>query len=294
MLQSEAGFNSIWSTSMISYGQAIILGIVQGLTEFIPVSSTAHLKIIAVVATALGNDFPDPGAAYSAVIQLGTLISLLIYFREDLWTFTKAALEGIISGKPFETTEARMAWFLVIGTIPVSVFGLVFSDYIKGPVRSLYVIATSLIVLAIILYLADRLASHKRDIEHVTWWDAIIVGLGQSLALIPGSSRSGTTLTAGLFAGLTRYAAMRFSFLLSIPAIGLSGVYELIKDFHELENAGLVGLGLGTMTSAIVGYITVAGLLMYLRRHSTLAFVIYRVLLGITLLILLYMNILEP
>lgn len=278
----------------IKIWQAILLGIVQGLTEFVPVSSTAHLKIISVISNAMGHHFPDPGAAYSAVIQLGTLLSLLIFFREDLWNFGKAAIQGLIGGKPFVDQQARLAWFLLVGTIPVSVFGLLLSDYIKGPFRSLYVIAASLIILAIILWLADSFFKKKRDIHDMHWWDALIIGLGQSVALIPGSSRSGTTLTAGLFCGFSRYAAMRFSFLLAIPAIGLSGVYELIKDFNELQDAGLWGLTLGTLTSAFVGYVTVAGLLNYLRSHSTLVFVIYRVLLGVTLLILLGMGILEP
>ncbi|MCB1175428.1 MAG: undecaprenyl-diphosphatase UppP [Leptospiraceae bacterium] len=277
----------------IKIWQAIVLGIVQGLTEFVPVSSTAHLKIISVISTALGQHFPDPGAAYSAVIQLGTLLSLLIFFREDLWNFGRAAIIGLFSGRPFASQEARLSWFLVLGTIPVSVAGLLLSDFIKGPFRSLYVIAFSLILLALVLWLADHLASKTRDINQMTWMDALLIGVGQSVALIPGSSRSGTTLTAGLFMGFSRYAAMRFSFLLAIPAIALSGVYELIKDYHELESAGLVGLALGTLTSAVVGYITVAGLLHYLRTHSTLLFVVYRVLLGVTLLVLLWWGVLE-
>lgn len=273
---------------MITTYQAVVLGVIQGLTEFIPVSSTAHIRIIAVFM-----DMPDPGAAYSAVIQLGTLLALLIYFYRDLLDFSQAVIRGLVSRKPFADQNARMAYYLVLGTIPVSIFGLVLSDYIKGPFRSLYVIAASLIILAMVLLIADRYAPKKREISDMNWKDALWVGMAQSLALIPGSSRSGTTLTMGLLLGLSRYSAMRFSFLLSIPAIGLSGVYELIKDFHELEHAGLEGLAIGTLVSAIVGYLTVAGLLRFLRSHTTLVFVIYRVVLGLTLIVLLNLTIIE-
>lgn len=278
----------------IKIWQSVVLGIVQGLTEFVPVSSTAHLKIIAVLSTSMGQHFPDPGAAYSAVIQLGTLLSLVVFFRNDLWVFLWSAIQGLKSGRPFENSDARLAWYLVLATIPVSVFGLLLSDFIKGPFRSMYVIACSLIILALFLWLADVMAKKSRDINQLNWKDAILIGIGQSIALVPGSSRSGTTLTAGLLCGFSRYSAMRFSFLLAIPAIGLSGFYELFKDFHELQNAGLAGLAVGTLTSVVVGYITVAALLHYLRSHSTLVFVVYRIILGVALLMLLYFGVLEP
>lgn len=274
---------------MVDIFSAVVLGIIQGLTEFIPISSTAHLRIASVFL-----NIPDPGAAYSAVIQLGTLLSLLVYFRDDLVKFATAGIRGLFSGAPFRDQDARMVWFLVIGTIPVSVFGLLLSDYIKGPFRSLYVIAGSLIGLGIILWLVDWLSAKSRDISTLNWLDALWIGVGQSLALIPGASRSGTTLTVGLLRGFDRYAAMRFSFLLSIPAIALSGVYELIKDFHELESAGLAGLVVGTVTAAVVGYLAVAGLLRYLRTRSTLPFVLYRIGMGVLLLVLLYAGLIDP
>ncbi len=296
------GIISQASPDAVSIPAAFLLGIIQGLTEFLPVSSTAHLRIVSAFL-----DMPDPGAAYSAVIQLGTLIALLIFFRQDLVEFSRASLGGLLGGEPFRDLNARMAYFLILGTVPVSVFGLLLSDYIKGPFRSLYVIAGSLIVLGLLLYVADRRlaklaaasqaadgSSSLRGIENVHWWDALLIGLAQSLALVPGSSRSGTTLTMGLFLGFSRYAAMRFSFLLSIPAIGLSGVYELIKDYHELEQAGLAGLIVGTLTSAVVGYAAVAGLLRYLRTHSTLPFVLYRIGMGLLILGLLYAGWIEP
>ena len=261
---------------MISNIQAILLGLIQGLTEFIPISSTAHLRIIPAFM-----DLPDPGAAYSAVIQLGTLISLLIYFRNDLIEFTLAAWKGLRSGEPFGNQDSRMVWYLILGTIPVSVFGLMFSKLIVGPARSLYVIGGSLIFLALILYVVDRRARLKKSVDELNWMDILWIGFAQSLALIPGASRSGTTLTMGLFLGYTREAAMRVSFLLSIPAIGLSGVYELIKEREELMHLGMEGLLTGTLVAAVAGYITIAGLLRYLRTHSTIAFVLYRIAMGL-------------
>ena len=278
---------------MIDLPQAMLLGLIQGLTEFIPISSTAHLRLVPALISPYYS-MPDPGAAYSAVIQLGTLMSLVVYFRKDLAGFIQATLSGIFSGRPFSDPRARMAWYLVIGTVPVSVAGLLLSDFIEGPFRSLYVIASSLIGLAIILWLADVFSKKDRAIEELNWKDALLIGVGQAFALVPGASRSGTTLTAGLMLGFDRYAAMRFSFLLSIPAIALSGVYELIKEYSQLEGAGLGGLAAGTLVAALVGYGTVAGLLQFLRSHTTLAFVLYRISMGILLLALLYAGLLEP
>lgn len=272
---------------MIDLPYAMLLGLVQGLTEFIPISSTAHLRI----AAALLNR-PDPGAAFSAVIQLGTLASLLVYFRTDLLNFTRAVFTGLWNRRPFDDPDARLAWQLVLGTIPISVAGLLLSDYIKGPFRSLYVIAGALIGLAALLYAADRLAARIKEVPDVTWRDALLIGVAQAVALIPGASRSGTTLTMGLALGYSRYAAMRFSFLLSIPAIGLSGLYELYADRAELAALGFGSLLAGALVAAASGYIAVAGLLRFLRTHSTLSFVLYRVALGVLLIVLLETGIL--
>ncbi len=273
---------------MIDITQAVLLGVIQGLTEFIPVSSTAHLRILPAFL-----DYPDPGAAYSAVIQLGSLAALLWYFRKDLTDFTKSSWQGLMSGQPFKDQRARMAWYLIAGTIPVSVFGLLFSKYITGPARSLYVISASLIVLAVILYLIDRYASRKKTEDHLTLPDMLLIGLAQAVALIPGSSRSGTTLTMGLMLGYTRESAMRISFLLGIPAIALSGFYELFKEYQELEKAGITGLAVGTLVSAVVSYAAIAWLLDYLKKHSVAVFSAYRILLGILILILLWTGFLE-
>ncbi len=264
---------------MILLTEAALLGIIQGLTEFIPVSSTAHLRVIPAL---LG--MPDPGAAYSAVIQLGTLISLVIYFWRDLVQFGRAALQGLFSGSPFQDEQARMVWYLGIGTIPICIFALLFAKKIKGDFRSLYVIAGSLIVFAVVLLIADRYSRRHNTVHHFNLRDALLVGLAQSVALIPGASRSGTTLTMGLFLGYTREASMRISFLLSIPAIAISGVYELYEERHALLEAGAAGLLVATAVSAVVGYMSVAFLLRYLKTHSTAAFVIYRIVLGVVLL----------
>jgi undecaprenyl-diphosphatase len=275
----------------ISIPVSILLGLIQGLTEFLPVSSTAHIRIIPAFFY-----MPDPGAAYTAVIQLGSLVALLYYFRRDLTAFALASLKAVDSyrkGEPL-SHEALMPVYLLIGTIPVSVFGLLLKDYIKGPFRSLYVIAGSLIVFAFFLFIADRMGKKDRQIKEMNWKDAVWIGLGQAFALIPGASRSGTTLTAGLLLGFDRAAAMRYSFLLSIPAIALSGFYELIKDFGELQQQGLVSLLVGTLVSVVSSYVVVAGLLRFLRTHTTMVFVVYRVAMGLFILGLLYTQVLEP
>ncbi|MBI3394386.1 MAG: undecaprenyl-diphosphatase UppP [Spirochaetia bacterium] len=272
----------------MGFAEALLLGIIQGLTEFIPVSSTAHLRIGPAL---LG--LPDPGAAYSAVIQIGTLISLLIYFRMDLFHFAKSTLNGIKT-RDFSDYHARMVWYLAAGTLPICIFGYAFARYITGPARSLYVIAASLIVFAVILWVIDRSAKQKKAVEESTLRDVILIGLAQCLALIPGASRSGTTLMMGLTLGYTRPAAMRISFLLSIPAIAISGFYELYKERHELASAGWEGLAVATAVSFFVGYAAIAFLLRYLRTHSTAVFVVYRIVLGIVILALLSAGILKP
>jgi undecaprenyl-diphosphatase len=274
---------------MVSAGEAIILGLIQGLTEFIPVSSTAHLRILPAF---LGKT--DPGAAYSAVIQLGTLLALVIYFWKDLLQFAGSAIAGLLSGQPFKDEAARMAWYLVLGTIPVSICGLLFAKYIVGPLRSLYVIAGALILLALILGFVEFYARKTRILPDLNWKDALLVGVAQALALIPGASRSGVTLTMGMALGFTRETSMRFSFLLSVPAIALSGIYELIQEWEHLTESGFSGLALGLVVSAITGYITIAGLLKFLRTHTTLIFIGYRIAMGVLIIILLAAGLLAP
>lgn len=269
--------------------QAIVLGLVQGLTEFLPISSTAHLRIVPEL---LG--WKDPGAAYSAVIQLGTVAAVLIYFRKDLVTLGGAFFQGLLKRQPFATLESRLAWFVLVGTLPIGLCGLAFKKTIEGSLRSLYVISGSLIVLAIILFIVERMASHKRTLADMRWQDAIIVGLWQALALIPGSSRSGTTITGALSLGLRREDAARYSFLLSIPATTLAGVFELKHLLEATERPSAVALWTGTLVAFASGWAAIAWLISYLRRRSTLIFIIYRVVLGVVLLGLLHQGVLRP
>ncbi|HYO67077.1 MAG TPA: undecaprenyl-diphosphate phosphatase [Archangium sp.] len=269
--------------------QAIVLGLVQGLTEFLPISSTAHLRIVPEL---LG--WPDPGAAYSAVIQLGTVAAVLIYFRHDIVTLLRAFFQGLVRRQPFATTDSRLAWFVLIGTLPIGICGLAFKKTIEGSLRSLYVISGSLIVLALILFVVERLASHKRTLDDMRWRDGLIVGLWQALALIPGSSRSGTTITGALSLGLRREDAARYSFLLSIPATSLAGIFELQHLLEATERPSTMALVTGTLVAFASGWAAIAWLLSYLRKRSTLIFIVYRVVLGVVLLVLLNQGFLRP
>jgi undecaprenyl-diphosphatase len=269
--------------------QAIVLGLVQGLTEFLPISSTAHLRIVPELF-----GWEDPGAAYSAVIQLGTVAAVFIYFRKDIISLTAAFVRGLLQRQPFGTLESRLAWFVLIGTLPIGFAGLAFKKTIETSLRSLYVISTSLIVLALILFFVERAASHKRTLADMRWKDGLIVGLWQALALIPGSSRSGTTLTGALSLGLRREDAARYSFLLSIPATTLAGVFELKHLLEATERPSTLALVTGTLVAFASGWAAIAWLLNYLRTRTTLIFIVYRVGLGALLLVLLQAGILRP
>jgi undecaprenyl-diphosphatase len=273
----------------MSWLEAVVLGIVQGLTEFLPISSTAHLRIVPEL---LG--WSDPGAAFSAVIQLGTVAAVIIYFAKDLARLAAAFFQSIAHRSPFESPESRLAWFVVIGTIPVGIAGLLFKKSIETSLRSLYVIAFSMIVLALVLFLAEKLASHRKTLDQMTLNNGVIIGLCQAFALIPGSSRSGTTLTGGLAVGLRREDAARYSFLLSIPATSAAGFFEL-RHFIRASDQPTVGpLIVGTVVSFVAGMAAIAGLLRYLRTHSTGVFVVYRILVGSLLLVLLAFGVLQP
>jgi len=254
--------------------QAIVLGIVQGLTEFLPISSTGHLRIVPAF---LG--WEDPGAAFTAVTQLGTMAAVLLYFREDLWRIVTTWLRSLREPELRGTLDARMGWYIGLGTIPIAVFGLIFKDQIEEGARSLYLIGTTLIVLGLLLLLAEKVATHERPLERINRRDAIVIGFAQACALVPGVSRSGATLTAGMFLGFDRPSAARYSFLLSVPAVVLSGLFELRKIGDE-GGAGFVPTAIATLLAFIVGYATIAFLLRWLTSHSTAIFVAYRVLLG--------------
>lgn len=263
----------------MTLGQAIVLGVVQGLTEYLPISSTAHVRIVPAL---LGWD--DPGAAFTAVIQLGTLVAVLAYFRHDIARITLATLGG--------APEGKMSWMIAVATIPVVVLGVLFQHQIETSLRSLYVIAGALIGLAGLLALAEWVTHRRRKLrgmDEVGWPDAIVVGCAQAVALIPGSSRSGCTITGALFCGLDRETAARFSFLLSLPAIFAAGIHQLMDARHALlaTEAGVINLLAATVVSAIVGYASIAFLLGYLKKHTTWLFIIYRLALGAVLLALL-------
>lgn len=268
--------------------KAIVLGTIQGLTEFIPISSTAHLRIIPAL---LG--WKDIGAAYTAVIQIGTLIATLIYFRKDIFSLSEGFIQAFKKKDFLTNYESRIFILIIIGTIPISVCGLLFKRFIEGEARGLYVISAALILLAIVLYIAEKVSSKKKDLSEITVKDGIVIGCAQALALIPGSSRSGVTITAGLFRGLKRDVAARYSFLLSIPAIALSGLYELYKERHVLLDENLLSLSIATIVSGVVGYLSIAFLINYLKTRSNLIFIIYRIALGILILILLSKGILQ-
>lgn len=259
--------------------EAIVLGVVQGLTEFLPISSTAHLRIVPAL---LG--WGDPGAAYSAVIQLGTVGAVLVYFARDLVSLTRAFVRGVLDRQPFGTTESRLAWFVGLGTIPIGVLGLLFKKSIETTLRSLWVMSASLIILAVVLFVMERIASHKRTLAEMTLKDGLIIGGWQALALIPGSSRSGTTITGGLSLGFAREDAARYSFLLSIPATTLAGVFELKHLLQATDAPPVVMLVIGTVVSFVSGLLAIWGLLRFLRSRSTMVFIVYRVVLGVALI----------
>lgn len=268
--------------------EAIVYGAIQGLTEFIPISSTAHIRVVPAL---LGWD--DPGAAFTAVIQIGTLIATLIYFKNDIVDLLTGFLQALKTRKFFSEPHSRLFILIVIGTIPISVFGVTLKKYIEGDARGLYAISAALIGLAIILFIAEKISSKKKDLNSISVRDGIIIGFAQAVALLPGSSRSGVTITAGLFCGLKRETAARYSFLLSIPAVALSGLYELYSERQALLNENTFSLMVATVVSGIVGYFAIAFLITYLKTRSNLLFIIYRIALGIIILILLSKGILH-
>ena len=267
---------------------SILLGIIQGITEFLPVSSTAHLTIAGTFLHLINNDRPEEWTAFIAVIQIGTMAAVIIYFFKDLVEIVEGFfVDGVryVQSPSNGLGRARMGWYIILGTLPVAVIGLAFRKIIEGTLtKSLTVIGISAIVLALILWLAERVGSRKKEMANVTWLDSLIVGLAQSLALIPGSSRSGTTITAGLFLGITRSDAARFSFLLSVPAVFASGMLELYEMRHFMHDLGIVNVAVATLVSGIVGYASIAFLLRYLKTHTTYVFIFYRIALGVLLL----------
>ena len=261
--------------------EAIVLGIVQGLTEFLPISSTGHLRVVPAFV-----GWPDPGAAFTAITQLGTMLAVVIYFRADLLRIARTWLRSLREPRLRSELDARMGWYLIVATIPIAIFGLAFEDQIETGARNLYLIGGALIVLGLFLLLAEEVGTRTRGLERVGRRDAIVVGLAQALALVPGVSRSGATITAGLFLGLERETAARFSFLLSVPAVVLSGLFQAVSLVEEPGDTGVAALLVATLFAFIAGYAAIAFLLRFLVTHTTKVFVVYRVALGIVVIAL--------
>ena len=260
--------------------QAVVLGIVQGLTEFLPISSSGHLRIVPAL---FGWD--DPGAAFTAVIQLGTMAAVLLYFWRDIVRITVTWARSLVRPDLRGELDARMGWYIGLGTIPVGLAGLAFQNQIEDNVRDLRLIGIALIAFGLIMLLAEQVGSRRRELRGLRLRDSLLVGSAQALALIPGVSRSGSTITAGMFLGFTREAAARFSFLLSIPAVVLSGLFEL-RDIGDKGSVDVVPTAVATLLAFVTGYASIAWLLRFLTTHTMKAFVVYRVLLGSLVLIL--------
>lgn len=291
---------------------AIILGVVQGLTEFIPISSTAHL-VFASRWTNIYNGNPEQITATMAVIQLGTLAAVFVYFASDIWSISAAFVRdhwNLLTkkrGMRFSGTngirpiwmsdESWLGWLIIIGSIPIGTVGLYFKDLIEGPAtKNLWIIAVMMIVVAVLLTLAELIGSQRKELKEFGLIDSLAVGFAQVLALMPGASRSGSTIMGGLFAGQKREAAARFSFLLMIPAITASGLLELYEAIKEKHFTGddFTAIAVGTIVAGIVGYLSIWFLLAFLKKRSTAIFIIYRIVVGAIILILLWKGVLNP
>ncbi len=269
--------------------EALVLGVVQGLTEFLPISSSAHQSIV-------GQFFGghDPGAAFTAITQLGTEAAVIIFFRRDLWLIIRSWSGSLIGRVPRDDPEARMGWLVIIGSIPIVVLGLLFQDAIDTSLRNLWITVGMLAGVGVVMGLVDWFAANRRPLESLTWRDGVLYGLAQSLALIPGASRSGATITAGLAMGYQRVAAAKYSFLLAIPAVVGSGLFKLTDIANDPVEPAWGPIALATVVSFVIGYAVIAWLLRYVSTHSFLPFVIYRIALAAVVAVLLLMGVLEP
>ena len=267
---------------MLDLLKAVVLGLIQGLTEFLPISSSAHLRIFPELF-----GWGDPGAAFTAVVQIGTELAVLIYFRHDIWRIGSTWVRSLVQPEWRGHVDARLGWYIIIGSLPIVVLGIALKDVIEQDFRSLWIIGSTLIVLGLVLGVADRYGRNDRAIKKMGLRDALLMGLAQAAALVPGVSRSGATISMGRFLGFERAAATRFAFLLAIPAVVGAGLFQL-SEIPGGDNAYGWGPTLvGTIVSFIVGYAAIAWLLRYVSTNSYTPFVVYRVLLGGTVLVLL-------
>jgi len=263
----------------VSWLEVVVLGVVQGVTEFLPISSSAHLRIVSGVF--FGH---DPGAAFTAVSQLGTEAAVIVYFAKDLWRLISAWFRGLRSPEARAEPEYRLAWLVIVGTIPIAVLGVLFTHQIETVARNLWLIATTMVVFGALLGLAERYGRQRIELERLKPADGVILGFAQALALIPGVSRSGGTITAALFLGLTRTAAVRYSFLLAIPAVVAAGLFTL-PDIGAGDGPSPVQMIVATVIAFVVGFAVIAWLLRYVAKHSVYAFVWYRLALGVVLFV---------
>jgi undecaprenyl-diphosphatase len=275
-------------TDLAAWLQAVFLGILQGLTEFLPISSSAHLRIFPDLF-----GWRDPGASFTAVIQIGTEVAVLLFFRREIWRIISTWTRSLVRPALRSELDARLGWYVIIGTIPIGILGVVFKDDIKTGARNLWLIAVMLVVMGLVLGLAEKVGTYARPLDRLTTKDAVLCGLAQSAALVPGVSRSGATISMGLALGQEREAATRFAFLMAIPAVVAAGLFQL-KDISEGDSPySGAQTALATVVSFAVGYAAIAWLLRYVSTHSYLPFVIYRVALGVLLMVLLSAGVLK-
>jgi len=270
----------------VTWVEAIVLGVVQGLTEFLPISSSGHLRITSAIFFE-----QDAGASFTAVTQLGTEAAVLLYFAKDIWRITRTWVIGIWDRSVRSSLDYRMGWYVIVGSIPIGVFGLLFKDQIRETARNLWLVASTLILFAFVLAFAEYWGRQTRTLENFRMRDGVVMGFAQAMALIPGVSRSGGTLTAGLLLNLTRETAARYSFLLAIPAVVMSGILSLEDVFAPAAPGTSVPSGaqmiVATVVAFAVGYAAIAWLLRYVAHHTLYIFVLYRVALGTLVLALL-------
>ena len=272
------------------WGEAAFLGVLQGLTEFLPVSSSAHLRIVGPLLPSGG----DPGAAFTAITQLGTEAAVLLYFRKELTAMAISWWRSVISLGRHADADSRMGWLIIVGTLPIALLGLLFKDAIETSLRNLYITATMLIVFGLILWAADRYGRQERTLKDLGWKHGLLFGFAQALALIPGVSRSGGTITAGLLMGYTREAAARYSFLLAVPAVMASGLYQLWRSSEVGSPIPPGPTMLATVIAFVVGYVVIVAFMKFVTTRSYVPFVAYRIALGLLVFLLLGLGVLQP
>jgi undecaprenyl-diphosphatase len=282
----------------LSIIEAIVLGIVQGITEFLPISSTGHVTLAGKLMNLISDENPEKWTSFLAIIQLGTLSAVLIYFWKDIIHILKEFyVDNVSERKKFteQSQNSKLGWLIIIGSIPIFTLGLVFKELIEGPyTKNLFVITFSILFFAVMLAIAEKAASFKKEMKDISIKDALLIGLAQVFSLVPGSSRSGVTITGGLFIGLKRETAARFSFLLSIPAVFASGLFQLYEALEYLDNSMIISLIIATIFSAISGYLAIDFLLKFLKKYSTFIFIYYRFAIGILILVLLFSHFIKP